>query len=64
MENGIKNEATVSMDFISDKKMKKQFFGVKSGDILKINVMKAFTNHSDLGSMLNVSHEAIHNLSS
>jgi len=26
--------------------------------------MKAFTNHSDLGSMLNVSHDAIHNLTS
>ena len=64
MENGIKNEATVSMDFIADKKIKKQFVGVKSGDILKINVMKAFTNHSDLGAMLNVKHEAIHNLSS
>ena len=64
MENGIKNEATVSMDFVADKKIKKQFIGVKSGDTFKINVMKAFTNHSDLSAMLNVSHEAIHNLSS
>ena len=64
MEDGIKNEATISMDFVADKKIKKQFIGVKSGDTFKINVMKAFTNHSDLGSMLNVSHEAIHNLSS
>ncbi|HJN63655.1 MAG: trigger factor [Flavobacteriales bacterium] len=64
MENGIKNEATVSMDFIADKKIKKQFVGVKSGDTFKINVIKAFTNHSDLGAMLNVKHEAIHNLSS
>jgi trigger factor len=64
MENGIKNEATVSMDFIADKKIKKQFVGVKSGDSFKINVIKAFANHSDLGAMLNVKHEAIHNLSS
>jgi len=64
MENGIKNEATVSMDFIADKKIKKQFAGVKSGDYFKINIIKAFTNHSDLGAMLNVKHEAIHNLSS
>ena len=64
MENGIKNEATVSMDFIADKKIKKQFVGVKPDDILKINVNKAFTNHSDLGAMLNVKHEAIYNLSS
>ena len=40
MKNGIKNEATVSMDFIADKKIKKQFVGVKSEDIIKINVMK------------------------
>ena len=64
MENGIKNEATVSMDFIAEKKIKKQFVGVKSGDSFKINVIKAFANHSDLGAMLNVKHEAIHNLSS
>ena len=64
MENGIKNEATISMDFVADKKIKKQFIGVKSGDTFKINVMKAFTNHSDLGSMLNVSHEEIHSLRS
>ena len=63
MEKGIKNEATVSMDFIADKKIKKQFTGVKSGEILKINVIKAFTNHSDLSAMLNVSHEEIHNIS-
>ncbi len=64
MKNGIKNEATVSMDFIADKKIKKQFIDVKSGDAFKINVMKAFTNHSDLAAMLNVKHEAIHNLTS
>ncbi len=64
MENGIKNEATVSMDYITDKKIKKQFIGVKADDVIAVNVMKAFTNHSDLGAMLSVSHEAIHNLTS
>ena len=64
MENGIKNDATVSMDYITDKKIKKQFVGVKADDVITVNVMKAFTNHSDLGAMLNVSHEAIHNLTS
>jgi len=64
MENGISNEATVSIDFIADKKIKKQFVGVKSGDVMNVNVLKAFTNHSDLGAMLNVSHDAIHKLTS
>ena len=64
MENGIKNEATVSMDHIADKKIKKQFIGVKADDVISVNVMKAFANHSDLGAMLSVSHDAIHNLTS
>jgi trigger factor len=64
MSNGISNEATVAMEYIADSKIKKQFVGVKKDDVLKVNVMKAFTNHSDLGSMLNVSHDAIHNLTS
>ena len=64
MVNGIKNDATVAMDYIADKKIKKQFVGVKTDDLITINVMKAFTNHSDLGAMLNVDHTAIHNLTS
>ncbi len=64
MENGIRNEATVSMDFISDKKIKKQFVGVKEGDSFTVNVMKAFSNHTDLSSMLNITHDQLHDLSS
>jgi len=64
MSNGISNEATVAMEYIADAKIKKQFVGIKKDDVLKVNVMKAFTNHSDLGSMLNVSHDALHNLTS
>lgn len=64
MENGIKNDATVAMDYIADKKIKKQFVGVKTDDLITVNVMKAFTNHSDLGAMLNVDHAAIHKLTS
>jgi len=64
MENGVRNEATVSMDFISDKKIKKQFIGVKEGDSFTVNVMKAFSNHTDLSSMLNITHDQLHNLSS
>ena len=62
MENGIKNDATISMDHIADSKIKKQFIGVKNDDVLNVNIMKAFTNHADLGAMLNIDHKAIHNL--
>ncbi len=64
MENGVRNEATVSMDFISDKKIKKQFIGVTVGDSFTVNVMKAFSNHTDLSSMLNITHDQLHDLSS
>lgn len=62
MENGVRNEATVSMDFISDKKIKKQFIGVTEGDSFIVNVMKAFSNHTDLSSMLNITHDQLHDL--
>jgi trigger factor len=64
VKNGISNEATVAMDYISDKKIKKQFIGVKKDDVISVNVMKAFRSHADLGAMLNVSREIIHNLTS
>ena len=64
MDNGISNEATVAMEYIADPKIRKEFIGIKKDDILKVNVIKAFVNHSDLGSMLNISHDALHNLTS
>lgn len=64
MENGVRNEASVSMDFISDKKIKKQFIGVTEGDSFIVNVMKAFSNHTDLSSMLNITHDQLQDLSS
>jgi trigger factor len=62
MPNGIKNEATVSMDYIADSEIKKQFLGLQKDDLLTINVIKSFTNHSDLAAMLNVDHSVIHDL--
>jgi trigger factor len=62
--DGVSNEATVSMDHISDKGIKRKFIGLKTNDILNINVMKAFTNHADLAAMLAISREEIKTLSS
>jgi trigger factor len=62
MDNGIKNDATVAMDYIKDTEIKKRFLGLKKDDELSLNVMQAFTNHTDLGAMLNVDHTAIQNL--
>ncbi len=62
MKNGIKNDASVSLDYIPDRKIKKLFIGVKIDDIIKVNVIKAFKNHSDLAAMLNVDNTTISNL--
>ena len=64
MINGISNEATVSMDVIEDKKVKKKFIGLKSGDQLTLNVMSVFQNHSDLSAMLKITHDQLHALTS
>jgi len=62
ISNGIKNDATVSMDYIADLNIRKQFLGLKKDDIVKLNVLKSFTNRTDLLSMLNVSQVDIQNL--
>ena len=62
--NGINNKATVSMDFINDQKIKQKFIGVKKDDVFIVDVTKAFTNNTDLSSMLNVKHEDLDNLKS
>jgi trigger factor len=62
LSNGIKHEATVSMDFISDSKIKNKFIGLKANSFLTVNVLKAFTNHADLAAMLNVEQVALNSL--
>jgi trigger factor len=64
MSNGIKNEATVSIEQIKDKKIKKQFIGAKVDDKLIVNIMKAFTNEADLCAMLNIKAVDLNNLAS
>ena len=59
IKNGIKNDATVSMDYISDQKIKKKFIGVCKGDVIDLDIKKSFTNFSDLAAMLNIKQEDI-----
>ncbi len=64
MNDGIKNDATVSMDYIVNSKIKKKFIGLKKDDAIVINVMKAFNNNADLAAMLNIEKTTLSNLSS
>ncbi len=61
--DGISNEASVSMQHISDKEIKKRFIGLKVNDMLNVNVLQAFNNHTDLAAMLSISTEEVKNLS-
>ena len=62
MKDGIKNQATVSIDVIKDKTIKKKFIGLKKSDSVIVNVSKSFDNPADLSSMLNIKQEHLNNL--
>ena len=62
IKQGIKNDATVSMDYISDQKIKKKFIGVSEGDVIDLDIKKSFTNLSDLAAMLNIKQEEINQM--
>ena len=54
LNSGIQHEASVSIKMIDDEKIKKKFIGLKKDDYVIANVVKAFTNKSDLAAMLNI----------
>jgi trigger factor len=55
VENGIHVEdATISLEFVKDEKIKKKFKGCKPGDQLIIEVKKAFENETDLAALLKI----------
>ena len=64
MNNGISNEATISVSSISDKKIRNLFINVKKGDTLKVNVVKGFVNRTDLAAMLKINQNTIDQLTS
>jgi trigger factor len=55
VENGIRVEdATISLEFVKDEKIKKKFKGCKPGDQITIEVKKAFENETDLAALLKI----------
>ena len=64
LENGISNEATISIESIIEKKYKKKFIGLKADDRLSLNVLNVFKNKTDLSAMLKVSQAELSKLSS
>jgi trigger factor len=62
LEGGIMNDATVSLEFISDKKTKKQLLGLKKDDSVVVDPHKISKDHDDLGRMLNKTHSEVHDI--
>ena len=60
----IKNTSTISLEFISDDKVKKQLTGKKVGDVITLDPKKVSRDTKDLASMLAISEEVASNLES
>lgn len=61
-EDGIRNSSTIGMEYIEDKKSKKKLLGLKVGDVVEVDPHKLSHSHDDLGRMLGITHEQVHDL--
>ena len=57
VEDGVKNNTTLSINFIKDEKVKKDFTGKSVGDKIRFNPLKATENENETASMLGVKKE-------
>jgi trigger factor len=62
-EGGIMHSSTVSMEFVEDKKMKKELTGKKVGDKLVVDPKKVSKGGADTAAMLGVKEEELEGLS-
>jgi trigger factor len=56
------DDVLVSIDLIKNEDIKKQFIGAKVGDVIRFNPKVAFENDHEVGHMLNLDHDASHEL--
>jgi len=62
LEGGIASDSTISVEFVEDKKTKKALVGLEPGATVTVDPHKVSRGHDDLGRMLGVSHEQVHDL--
>jgi len=63
-KDGISNASSLLIDKINDSGIRKKFIKLKNSDTIVIPISKAFSNKTDLASMLNISKEVVENLDS
>lgn len=61
-ENGIESTSTIALEFLEDEKAKKPLIGLKKGDTTTVEPEKVSKGHDDMGKMLNVDHDKVHEL--
>ncbi|MFM9986259.1 MAG: trigger factor [Flavobacteriales bacterium] len=64
IENGIKNNSTVSIEFIKDEETRSKLTGLKKEDVVTVNPHHLTSNHDDLAQMLGIAHQDVHHLQS
>lgn len=62
LEGGIENRSSISIEFIEDKKIQKKLVGSKINDVVVLDPAKITKGHDDLGKMLGITHEQVHDL--
>jgi trigger factor len=63
-DGDIKNTSTISLEFIEDDKVKKQFVGKKVGDVITVNPKQVSRDQKDLAAMLAITEEEAEKLDS
>ena len=62
LEGGIESRSSISIEFVDDKKMAKKLVGLKKNDVVVLDPHKVAKGHDDLGRMLGITHEQVHDL--
>ena len=61
-EGGIESDSTISVEFVEDKKTQKELIGLEPGSVISVDPHKVSRGHDDLGRMLGISHDDVHDL--
>ncbi|MEE2920076.1 MAG: trigger factor [Bacteroidota bacterium] len=62
LEGGITSDSTISVEFVEDKKTKKALIGLEPGSDVTVDPHKVSRGQDDLGRMLGISYEQVHDL--
>ncbi|MEM7163690.1 MAG: trigger factor [Bacteroidota bacterium] len=63
-DGGIENESSVGLNYIEGEKLKKQLTGISIGEKVTINPFEVTENHNEIGRILGITPEEVHDLSS